>query len=405
MKQDNDEGFALICDQQGRITEVLQRDTIVGARLESGVLFTTAIDPASRPKAGEFLAEIERNGSAFEWELNVRSGQEVATMVFSGHDSPAGVLIVAARRAAGMPELLERVAAGAPDSVVASIASQLARSQPHSCDPSSPARPRDIDLYDELSRLNNELVTMQRELARKNAELHRIDKLKNQFLGIVAHDLRSPLTVIVAYSDFLLFEDQPRLNERQLRFVRSIRSSSQFMVDLVNDLLDVSVIESGSLELETEACDLLEIISESVEMHRVLGERKQLAIELSMPASLPELLLDRRRIEQVLNNVIGNAIKFSPTGATIRIRVTRERDEAVIAVSDRGIGIPASDLTKIFEPFRRSRARGTAGEKSTGLGLTIARRIVEAHSGRIRLESTEGVGTTFFISLPLQKSP
>lgn len=394
MSRTTTDGFALLCDRQGRITTVLEGSEGTRA-LQAGSLFTTALDPASLPKAGEFLAEISRTGSAHDWELNVRSGEAITTMHFAGQDSPDGLLVVAARRVAELPEMLDRVAAGA--------AGAMSPSTPRAASSEPPMRlPRELDLYDELSRLNNELVTMQRELARKNAELQRFDKLKNQFLGIVAHDLRSPLSIIVAYSDFLLLEDQPSLSGRQRRFVGSIRSSSAFMVELVNDLLDVSAIESGSLELDLAATDAAELVEESVELHRVLGEKKQLSIELSIGDAIPELVVDRRRIEQVLNNVLGNAIKFSPVGTVIHVTLTRNDDEAILSIANSGQGIPSSEQQRIFEPYQRSRSRGTAGEKTTGLGLAIARRIVEAHKGRIWVESVEGEGATFHVALPLR---
>jgi signal transduction histidine kinase len=387
-------GFALLCDRDGRITTVLEGSEEAPA-LRSGSLFTTTLDPASLPKAGEFLAEISRNGSARGWELNVRSGETITTMHFAGQDSPDGMLVVAARRVSELAEAIERIAAEAQD--------PSAPTRDRGGDTESSGRlPRELDLYDELSRLNNELVTMQRELARKNAELQRFDKLKNQFLGIVAHDLRSPLSIIVAYSDFLLLEDQPPLSQRQARFVGSIRSSSAFMVELVNDLLDVSAIESGSLELDLAATDLVSVVEDTVAMHRVLGEKKQLGIELSIAGTIPDVVVDRRRIEQVLNNVLGNAIKFSPVGATIHVTIGVESDDVTISVANPGEGISAAALPTIFDPYVRSRTRGTAGEKGTGLGLAIARRIVEAHKGRITVDSAEGDGATFTISLPVR---
>jgi signal transduction histidine kinase len=388
------DGFAILCDREGRVTRVLPgRGTTPEAGVFApGSLFTTALDAASLPKAGEFLAEIERAGSARGWELNVRSGEVIATMCFAGHTADAAeLLVVAARGTSDLGEIYELLAASAPQPIATAV-ERLRRGD------DAPRQTREFELLEELSRLNNELVTMQRELARKNAELQRTDRLKNQFLGIVAHDLRTPLSVIVAYSDFLMYEDSPPLSERQRRFVTSIRTSSQFMVDLVNDLLDVSAIEAGSLAITREPCDLRQVVVDNVEMHRVLGEKKQLSIELSAPEEMPQLDLDCHRIEQVLNNIIGNAIKFSPIGATIRVRLELVDDDVVISVSDRGQGIPDDDIARIFDPFHRSRAKGTAGEKGTGLGLAIARRIVAAHGGRIWVESSEGNGTTFFVS-------
>ena len=155
-------------------------------------------------------------------------------------------------------------------------------------------------------------------------------------------------------------------------------------------------------ELDLAATDLVSVVEDTVAMHRVLGEKKQLGIELSIAGTIPDVVVDRRRIEQVLNNVLGNAIKFSPVGATIHVTIGVEGDDVTISVANPGEGISAAALPTIFDPYVRSRTRGTAGEKGTGLGLAIARRIVEAHKGRITVDSVEGDGATFTISLPVR---
>jgi two-component system, OmpR family, sensor kinase len=261
---------------------------------------------------------------------------------------------------------------------------------------------RDAFLYEELSRLNNELSTAQRELARKNAELTRLNDLKNQFLGFASHDLRNPLEVVLTYSDFLLEDAAPVLNPEQTEFVRTIRSSSEQMLRLVEELLDVSRIEAGRLDLDLAPVDLGALIRSHAGRSRVLAAKKGIEIDLEIPGDLPLLRLDAGKIEQVLDNLIGNAVKFSPPDSRVVVRVAREGgrelDRVVISVRDHGPGIPADLLDRLFEPFTRGRQRGTKG---AGLGLAIVKSILAGHGGDIRVESEPGRGATFHAVLPL----
>lgn len=275
-------------------------------------------------------------------------------------------------------------------------------------------RVHDEALYEDLSRVNNELANLQRELVRKNVELARLNEAKNQWLGMAAHDLRTPLGVIQNYAEFLLEEAGPRLSREHVRFLELIHRSSEFSHRLVGDLLDVSMIESGELRLDLQAVDLPALVRHSVALHGVLAAKKAIRIVFDEaavePASPPlpavqAVQADAAKLQQVLTNLIDNAVKFSHPHGEVRVRLGREThpasDHAVVTVSDRGPGIPADELGKLFKPFGRARVRSTAGEASTGLGLAIARRIVEGHGGQMTLASTLGVGSTFGFRLPL----
>jgi signal transduction histidine kinase len=258
-------------------------------------------------------------------------------------------------------------------------------------------------MYDELSRLNNELANLQRELAKKNAELERLNRLKDQFLGMAAHDLRTPLSIILGYSSFLQEDLVGALGEEQAEFLSVIRSSSRFMLHLVNSLLDVATIESGKLELDLQPTDLAELVARNVTLNAALAEGKQIRLACECDESLPPMALDGPKIEQVLNNLLSNAIKFSYPEGRVEVRLVRQGNHALLSVADHGRGIPEEQLDALFQWFARSRAKGTAGEKGTGLGLAIAQKIVEGHMGGIWVESAVGQGSTFFVSLPIQK--
>jgi len=256
---------------------------------------------------------------------------------------------------------------------------------------------RDAFLYDELSRLNNELSTAQRELAKKNAELTRLNDLKNQFLGFASHDLRNPLEVILIYSRFLLEDAAPVLSPEQTEFVQIIRSSSGQMLRLVEELLDVSRIEAGRLDLDLAPVDLDALVRSQVVRSRVLAAKKGIEIGFEPAGALPPLRLDASKIEQVLDNLIGNAVKFSPPDGRVEVRVSRETDRAVVSVRDHGPGIAPDLLDRLFEPF----TRGRLGAKGAGLGLAIVKSILTGHGGDIRVESEPGEGATFHARLPL----
>ena len=258
----------------------------------------------------------------------------------------------------------------------------------------------DEALYEELTKLNNELVNLHRDMAKKNAELEKVNEQMNRLLGMAAHDLRNPLGVIHSYAEFLEDESSAVLTAEQREFVTTIKDTSDFMRRLVTDLLSVSAIEAGHLNLDRQPADLAKLIQRNLTLNRLLASKKQIELELDSPASLPMLNFDAGKIEQVLNNLISNAIKFSHRGTRVRILLTSNNDSVTVAVRDQGQGIPAEEFSKLFKPFSMLSVRTTAGEQSTGLGLAIVRRIVEGHGGRIWVESEVGKGSTFSFTLP-----
>lgn len=257
--------------------------------------------------------------------------------------------------------------------------------------------------YDDLTRLNNELTNLQREMAQKNATLERLVEEKNRLLGMAAHDLRNPLSVMTAYSDYLITQTETNLTPEQKEFLATIKETSEFMVCLVDDLLDVATIESGRLILDLRQHDLNEIIANNAKRNAVLASRKQIEVCFEPDPQIPRTRMDARKIEQVLNNLISNAVKFSYAHTRILIRTKALRNQVEVSVADEGQGIPGKDLPHLFTPFTRASVKSTSGEPGTGLGLMIARRIVEAHGGTIFVDSRVGEGTTFSFTLPVDQ--
>ncbi|HVG22244.1 MAG TPA: HAMP domain-containing sensor histidine kinase [Blastocatellia bacterium] len=392
-------GVALLCSRQGDILQIVRDELGVAEGLEAGQPFASLLDAESRTKAEAFLAVLRFRQAAFNWQMNVSLNAEVISLHFAGGAIGDNFLIVGAKSRSGAARFYEEMVK--INNEQTNALRQAAR------DLAEQARPRDdpdAGLYDELSRLNNELVTAQRELAKKNAELGRLNDQKNQLLGMAAHDLRNPLSAILTLSEFLLDQKLHVTGDEQEEFIRRIRSSSEFMLRLVNDLLDISKIEAGRLDLDLEATDLRAIIEDNVALNRILADKRQVRLSLVQDEDIPRLMLDPAKIEQVLNNLIVNAIKFSPSGGAVEVRLNKGENDVTISVSDQGPGIPEEEFHKLFNPFEKTSAKSASKEKGTGLGLAIVKKIVSGHQGKIRVESQVGKGSTFHVTLPLTLS-
>lgn len=257
------------------------------------------------------------------------------------------------------------------------------------------------EALDELSRVNSEMADLQRELARSNAALRRLDEQKSLLLGMAAHDLRTPIGVILTFSEVIEEDAGSALGADHREFLSIIRSTSAFMLRLVDDVLDLATIESGRLDLDVQVHDLAAIVERQARLHDVLARRKDVRVEqrASADESLRRVPLDAVRFERVLDNVIGNAVKFSPPGSSVTVTLGLDGDQAWISVADDGPGLAPGDAERIFKPFVKTGSRGSAGETSTGLGLAIARQVVEAHGGSIRAGNGER-GAVFTVRLP-----
>jgi signal transduction histidine kinase len=239
------------------------------------------------------------------------------------------------------------------------------------------------------------------QLEEQKKMLEELNNLKNKFLGMASHDLRNPASVVEMNSNFLLNYDADNFTESQAELLRIINERSRFMIKLLEDLLDVAKIESGKLQLEKTKNNYPDFVRKAMTLNKIIAERKGIRIDLSVCGDVPELIFDRNKIEQVLNNLIGNAVKYSEPGTGVLVEVVREGDRATTKVIDQGKGIPADEVPGLFEEFHRTSVEATGGEKSTGLGLAIAKKIVKGHGGEIGVESEVGKGSTFYFSLPI----
>ncbi len=246
----------------------------------------------------------------------------------------------------------------------------------------------------------NEISNLTRELHKKNVELERLNELKNRFLGIAAHDLRNPAGAIMGFSDILKSELSETLGADNLEILEMIHSQSQYMLEIINNFLDFAAIESGRMNVHLEPADLCVILKECVALYESLAAKKKIQMDYMCDLRTAEVPVDAQKIKQVVNNLLSNALKFSHPSSVVTLRLEDRGQELAISVSDQGQGIPQEEQEKLFKPFTQTSVRSTEGEKSTGLGLSIVKKIVEAHKGRIEVESQVGTGTTFLIVLP-----
>lgn len=256
------------------------------------------------------------------------------------------------------------------------------------------AAEKDHELRNDLL---NDLVLQYSSTIRKLVDLN---QLKSKFLRIAAHDLRNPLVSIRGLGEILLNEAPGPLTPDQKEYLTVIHSASNRMLALVDDLLDISVIESGKLDMQLKKGSLEKVIAERIRIHKVFADEKRIALHWKY-SDLPEALFDPSKIAQVIDNLLGNAIKYSPFDSNIYTIVELNNGMVMVSVRDEGPGIPEEDRVRIFREFQKLRLEPTGGEKSTGLGLAIARKIVEAHRGRLQVESQLGRGSTFSFTLPL----
>ncbi|MEQ8171469.1 MAG: hybrid sensor histidine kinase/response regulator [Candidatus Eremiobacterota bacterium] len=232
-------------------------------------------------------------------------------------------------------------------------------------------------------------------------ELKELNKLKNKLLGIAAHDIRSPIATMQMNIEFLLNILMENLTEEQIDILQDTQYLVNYMNRLLSDILDITVIEAGKLTLDMQKQDYMDFLTYNIKMNRILSDKKNIKINFIYENNLPEILFDRDKMTQVMNNLISNAVKFSNRNTTITIEVKMKDNYILTEVIDQGQGIPAAELSKLFREFQRVSVKPTGNETSTGLGLAITKKIVEGHNGIIGVESEKGKGSRFYFTLPV----
>ncbi|HEV7857608.1 MAG TPA: ATP-binding protein [Pyrinomonadaceae bacterium] len=252
----------------------------------------------------------------------------------------------------------------------------------------------------QLERLNEELNTANRELNEANTKLRELSELKEEFLALTTHDLRSPLTVISGVISFFTSGRLGELSPEQKNMVAMMERNAQSLIELVNDLLDASKIESGTMRLDITSINLRALIDELRETMEPLAREKEITLEENLPTDLPLVEADRTKLRRILINLLSNALKFTRKGGRVQVRAEQMDGHVRVSVADTGVGIAPEDVARLFDKYEQARSRATRGEKGTGLGLYITKQLVELHGGKITVDSTPGYGSTFSFTLP-----
>jgi two-component system, sensor histidine kinase and response regulator len=260
-----------------------------------------------------------------------------------------------------------------------------------------PFRPKEV-LARVRVHLRNRILSDQ--LTQSNAA-------KNRFLGMAAHDLRGPLGAIRGCAEFLREGEGGALSPDQLEMIEMISTTSHQALELVNQLLDVATIDSGELKLVFAPCSLFDLLRDSAALASMEAAKKKTRVVFDAPGAGPGLVLDAAKMKQVVDNLLSNAVKYSPPGSTVTVLVRPDvaGGTCAICVRDQGTGIPEKERAKLFKDFGRLSVRPTGGESSTGLGLVICRKIVEAHRGTITAENLPTRGCEFRVTLPADPNP
>jgi signal transduction histidine kinase len=322
----------------------------------------------------ETLDDIERSHEAFTTSQRLIVGVAIGSVLLALALGIALALSVT-RPLRRMGERLDRVAAGDFTAHVS------------------------VDNRDELGTLAHSINSMSDELGRLYAEIRSANQRKSEFLANMSHELRTPLNAIIGFSEVLGQKMFGELNEKQTEYVADIATSGKHLLSLVSDILDLAKVEAGKMELQPSVFSLQECVESGVMIIRERAAKRGIALSVETDAALGPIEADERKVKQVLFNLLSNAVKFTPAGGSIDVRATRQDGEVRVAVRDTGPGIAPEDQVRIFEEFQQTRT-GAQTEESTGLGLTLAKRFVELHGGRLWVESEPGKGSTFTFALP-----
>lgn len=388
------EGLLLKCDLEGIVKEVCYNHIHPGINTITNRLFAELLTAGSIRKGLDFLIDIGKNSASFGWELLLKAEYSQEPLYFGGALLNDMILIFGSYSKIDFTRFMANLMMLNSEQInqIRLLEKELRSGKSNA--------PTDTDLLNEMSRLNNELVGMQRQLSKKNLELDELNQQKNRFLGMAAHDLRSPLGQIMNFAEILL-EESGGLSADQLKYLTIIYDLSSSMLRLVSDLLDVTSIEQGKIVLNTTRFDCIRLLEQTVALNKVFAEKKSIQLTLQSELANCEIQGDSGKITQVVNNLLSNAVKFSFPGTVVKVSIKARDENLIIAVTDQGQGIKPEELPKLFQPFNRTATKSTAGEPSTGLGLFIVKKIMEAHGGTVEVSSTTGKGSSFTLKLPM----
>jgi signal transduction histidine kinase len=266
---------------------------------------------------------------------------------------------------------------------------------------SSPEMVHLLQTFATQSALAIQNARLFRELGAKSRLLEAASRHKSEFLANMSHELRTPLNAILGFSEVLAERMFGDVNEKQAEYLQDILSSGRHLLSLINDILDLSKVEAGRLELERGRFHLPTALDNALTLVRERASRHGITLDVAVDPEISEIVADERKVKQILLNLLSNAVKFTPEGGRVGLTATAAEDVITIAISDTGVGIAAADQATIFEEFRQV-GTGSQKQEGTGLGLTLTKKFVELHGGRIGVQSQLGQGSTFTFTLPVR---
>ena len=246
-------------------------------------------------------------------------------------------------------------------------------------------------------------VRLFHEIQEKSAQLETASRHKSEFLANMSHELRTPLNAILGFSEVLAEKMFGEVNDKQLDYLKDIHSSGEHLLSLINDILDLSKIEAGKMELQLSEFHLPSVLQTAVMLLKERAEHHGIQIRLEVAPDLGNICADERKLKQIMLNLLSNAVKFTPDGGFIKIGAVQKETLLEVSVSDSGAGIAEEDHAAVFEEFRQVGNNAARKAEGTGLGLPLTKRFVELHGGQIRLESMLGKGSSFIFTIPCQQ--
>jgi signal transduction histidine kinase len=259
-----------------------------------------------------------------------------------------------------------------------------------------------VETFADQAAIAIQNVKLFKEIHEKSQQLEIASRHKSEFLATMSHELRTPLNAIIGFSEVLLQQMFGPLNPKQAEYLDDVLSSGRHLLGLINDILDLSKIEAGRMELDVDTFSLVEALQNGVTMVRERAARHGSALTLDVTPGVDLVEADPRKVKQILFNLLSNAVKFTPDGGRVDVTAARANGDIVVTVKDTGIGISPDDQGRIFEEFQQARRQTERSREGTGLGLSLAKRFVELHGGRIWVESEPDKGSTFTFTLPVR---
>ena len=249
-------------------------------------------------------------------------------------------------------------------------------------------------------KTNEGIKVLYEELKRKNEELQKLDQLKSDFVSTVSHELRTPLAITTEGISLMIDEIPGEINDKQRKILSTSKDNIDRLARIIDDLLDISKIEAGKIELKLKAHDIRQVLHDFIDSYQRVVKRKDIKLNLFLPEGPVELNFDKDKILQIVSNLVNNAFKFTPEGGTVDVKLEPREKDVLFCVKDSGIGIDKDDMEKLFRKFQQFSRKAGPGIKGTGLGLSISRALVLLHQGDIWAESEPEQGTSFYFTIP-----